>query len=166
MLIDKNSILEVVHFTIFIVFGLFTLEICHLFLNSLLSNTFNSTRQCRKFLDHLLDWYPIHKYRIKDEFILRSIKLRKFVFDKGLIQLIGEKSCLFTTSIWQDTQKCCLCLLVFRKTWVSSLCFSIGGPRFFLRVVVTMISQRFVKLGILVYYKYSRKYGVRMTLVT
>ena len=44
--------------------------------------------------------------------------------------------------------------------------FSIEGPRFFLRVAVTMISKRFVKLGILVYYKYSRKYEVKMTLIT
>ena len=48
----------------------------------------------------------------------------------------------------------------------SSLYFSIEGPRFFLRFVVTMISKRFVKLGILVYYKYSRKYEVKMTLIT
>ena len=36
----------------------------------------------------------------------------------------------------------------------------------FLRVAVTMISKRFVKLGILVYYKCSRKCEVKMTLIT
>ena len=48
----------------------------------------------------------------------------------------------------------------------SSLCFSIEGQRFFQRVTVPMILKRFVKLGILVYYKYSRKYEVKMTLIT
>ena len=37
---------------------------------------------------------------MKDQFILKGIKLWSFVFDKELFQLIGEKSCLFTTSIW------------------------------------------------------------------
>ena len=36
----------------------------------------------------------------------------------------------------------------------------------FLRVAVTMISKRFVKLGILVYYKYSSRYEVKMTLIS
>ena len=34
----------------------------------------------------------------------------------------------------------------------SSLCFCIGGPRFSPRVADTMISKRFLKLGIIVYY--------------
>ena len=46
----------------------------------------------------------------------------------------------------------------------SSLFFSIEGPRFFLRVAVTMISKCFVKLGKSLYYKYSRKYEVKMKL--
>ena len=37
---------------------------------------------------------------------------------------------------------------------------------FFLKVAVTMISKRFIKLGILVYYKYSRKYEVKMILIS
>ena len=40
----------------------------------------------------------------------------------------------------------------------SSLCFSIEGPRFYLKVAVTIISKHFVKLAISLYYKYSRKY--------
>ena len=43
--------------------------------------------------------------------------------------------------------------------------YALTGPRFFLRVPVTMISKRFVKLGILVYYTYSRKCEVKMTLI-
>ena len=35
----------------------------------------------------------------------------------------------------------------------------------FLRVAVNMISRRFVKLGILMCYQYSRKYEVKMTLI-
>ena len=39
------------------------------------------------------------------EFVLRGIKLWNFIFDKGLFQLSGEKSCLFSTSVWQNTKK-------------------------------------------------------------
>ena len=48
----------------------------------------------------------------------------------------------------------------------SSLCFSIEGPMFFVRFAVTMILKRFVKPDVSVYYKYSRKYEVKMTLTT
>ena len=44
---------------------------------------------------------------------------------------------------------CCLRLLVFLQI-ESLLCFGIGGPRIFPRVPATMISKRFVKLGIIV----------------
>ena len=40
--------------------------------------------------------------------------------------------------------------------------YRIEAERFFLRIDVTMISKRFVKLGILVCY--SRKYKAKMTL--
>ena len=45
---------------------------------------------------------------------------------------------------------CCLQLLVFLE-YESLLRFGIGGPKFFPRVAATMISKRFVKLGIKVY---------------
>ena len=109
----------------------------------------------------------MHNYLIRDEFISRGTELGNFIFDKGLFQLIGEKSCLFTTSIWQDTKKCTLLTaLGLPKDMSSHRCFSIGGPRFFLRISVTMISKRFIKLGILGHYKYSRKYEVQMTFIT
>ena len=48
------------------------------------------------------------------------------VFGKGIFQLSGQKSCLFTTSIWQGAKNtCCLQLLVFLKTWRSKV-FSKG----------------------------------------
>ena len=49
-----------------------------------------------------------------------------------------------------------------------SFCFSIGGPKFFLKVTVTMISQRFVKMSITAYYwvEYGRKYEVKITRIT
>ena len=53
----------------------------------------------------------------------------------------------------------------FSWRYESSLCFRTKGPRFFRKFVVTMISKLFVILGILVYYKYSRKYEVKMTLI-
>ena len=50
----------------------------------------------------------------------------------------------------------CLRLLVFLEIWpcndISLLRFGIGGPRFFLRIAATMISKRFVKLGIKVHF--------------
>ena len=64
-----------------------------------------------KFSDHLMDWYPIHKYLIKDEFILRDI------------QLIGDLSCLFTTSIQQDTKKCMLLTAIGLPEEMSSHCY-------------------------------------------
>ena len=39
------------------------------------------------------------KYTIKDEFLLRGIEQWKFIFDKGLVQLSGEKSCLINLII-------------------------------------------------------------------
>ena len=36
----------------------------------------------------------------------KSVYTINAVFDKGLFQLSGETSCLFTTSIWQGTKKC------------------------------------------------------------
>ena len=41
----------------------------------------------------------------------------------------------------------------FSKRHKSWLCFSIGSPRFFLRVADTMILKRFVKLEIIVYFR-------------
>ena len=44
----------------------------------------------------------------KRQIFLRGIKLWNFIFDKGLFQLSEEKSCFFSTSVWQDTKKCML----------------------------------------------------------
>ena len=66
--------------------------------HSLLFNTFNS-------FNVNIESYPINKYLIKGEFFLRGIKLWDFIFDKGLFQQKGEKSCLFSRSIWQDTKQ-------------------------------------------------------------
>ena len=77
----------------------------------LLFNTFNSFNvkcQYGKFSDHLPDRCPINKYFIKVEFLLRDIKLWNFIFDRGLFQTSGEKRCLFSTLIWQDTKMCML----------------------------------------------------------
>ena len=76
------------------------------------------------------------------------------VFDKELFQVSEEKSCLFKTSIGRKQKSTCylLKLLVYLKTWVIVL-FGIGGARLFLRVVVTIISKRFIKKGIIVYYR-------------
>ena len=65
--------------------------------------------------------------------------------------------CLFTTSIWQAIESACyLRLLVFLE--IESLLRSgIAGPRFFPRVIATMISKCFVKLGIIVYFGISQK---------
>ena len=46
---------------------------------------------------------------------------------------------------------CCLRLLVLLEIWVIAL-FSIGGLKFFPRVAATMVSKRFVKLGIKVHF--------------
>ena len=88
-------------FSILIVFALYTFAICHISLkHSLLFNTFNS------FI----------------EFLLSGIKLWNFIFGKGVFQLSGKKSCLFTTSIWQDAKKCMLTTaLGLPKTWVIVL---------------------------------------------
>ena len=76
----------------------------------------------RGFSDHLPDWYPINKYLIKGEFLLRGTKLWNFIFHKELFQLSGEKCCLFSTSIWMDTKIACwVWRLVFLKTWVIAL---------------------------------------------
>ena len=84
------------------------------------------------------------------EYILLS---HQYVFKYGLFQLSGGTSCLFTTLIWQVIER----VHVVYSSWFSwryeSLPrFGIGGPRFFPRVAATMISKRFVKLGIIVYF--------------
>ena len=85
----------------------------------------------------------------------------QYVFEKGLFQLSGGTSCLFTTLIWQVIER----VHVVYSSWFSwryepLLRFGIGGPRFYPRVAVTMISKCFVKLGTFVYY---RKHEVKMT---
>ena len=74
--------------------------------------------------------------------------------------LHGSTFCLgrlFTTSIWQVIESACyLRLLVFLEI-ESLLRFGIAGPRFFPRVIATMISKCFVKLGIIVYFWISQK---------
>ena len=92
------------------------------------------------------------KYLIKGQFLLKVIKLWNFIFDKGLFQLSGERSCFFSKSIWQGTKKCMLSTALGLPK-ETSFCFGIGRPRFFLRVTVTIISKRFVKLGITVFYR-------------
>ena len=89
------------------------------------------------------------------------------IFDDGLFQLKGETSYLFTILIRQGTKKYTYCIqvLLFWKT-ESLLCFGIGGPSFFLRVAITMISKRFIKLGIIVHTEYGRIYEVKMTFKT
>ena len=75
-----------------------------------------------KFSDNLMDWYPIHKYLIKDEFVLRDIKLwNEFILRD--IQLIGGLSCLFTTSIQQDTKKCMLLTAIGLPEEMSNHCY-------------------------------------------
>ena len=101
----------------------------------------------RGFSDHLPDWYPINKYLIKGEFLLRGTKLWNFIFHKELFQLSGEKRCLFRN-----------CMLSKYDSWSSwrhesLLCFGIGGPRFFVRVALAIISKYFTKLVIIMYYR-------------
>ena len=69
---------------------------------------------------------PINKYLIKDKFILRGIKLWNFIFDKGLLQLIGEKKSLIHNNNLTGHKKVQVAY-GFWSSWrnESSLCFSI-----------------------------------------
>ena len=69
-----------------------------------------------------------------------STKWRKKVLILN-IDLTGHKKCMLSTA------------LGIPERHKSSFYFGIGGPRFFLRVVVTIISKRLVKLGIILYYR-------------
>ena len=85
-------------------------------------------------------------------------------FPNGLCQVSGETSCLFTTSIWQVIER----VHVVYGSWFSwrhesLLRFGIGGPKFFLRVVATIISKRFVNWVYEGTFEYYRKYEVKMT---
>ena len=84
------------------------------------------------------------------EYILLS---HQYVFKNGLFQLSGGTSCLFTTLIWQVIERVhVVCSSWFSWRYESLLRFGIGGPRFFPRVAATMISKRFLKLRMKVYF--------------
>ena len=77
---------------------------------------------------------------------------------KRVISTNWKNKFLIHNIIWQKSAFC-LRLLVFLET---SLRFGIGGPRFFPRVAATMISKRFVELGIIVFtLECYRKYEVK-----
>ena len=88
--LERNKILNCV-FSALIVLGLFIIEICNLYLNTLL---------------------------LKVSLVLMSIqKVFKPFTGRIFYQQSEEKSCLFTTSVWLDTKSACwLRLLVFLKT--------------------------------------------------
>ena len=87
-------------------------------------------------------------------FLTRSIVLMSFFWEllncvtlflvKSCINLV-EKKVAYSQYKFDRTQKsaCWLRLLVFQRH-KSSFCFDIRGPRFFLRVAITIISKRFV----------------------
>ena len=79
--------------------GYLSLKSAIFFSNSLLCNTFSSFNASIESFQVIYPTDIIKKDLIKDEFILRGTKPWKFIFDKGLFQLIGEKGGLFTTSI-------------------------------------------------------------------
>ena len=67
------------------------------------------------------------------------------------IQMLICTWCVFTTSIWQVTER----VHVVYGSWfswryASLLHFGIGGPRIFPMVAATKISKHFLKLGIIV----------------
>ena len=68
--------------------------------------------------------------------------------------------CMLLTALGlpDDMSRSFVLALKVQDFFESSLCFSIEGPRFYLRVAVTIILKYFVKLAISLYYKYSRKY--------
>ena len=59
----------------------------------------------------------MNKYLMKDEFLLRGMKLWNFIFDKGLFQQSGEKV-VYSQHKFDRTQKSAFWvrLLVFLKT--------------------------------------------------
>ena len=91
---------------------------------------------------------------MKDDFFLIALN---FIFDEGLFQLSGKKSCLFTTSTWQGTKVHVAYGSLSFWRHESLFCFSIGGPRFFPRYDVSMISKCFLKIIIIAYYRISQK---------
>ena len=99
---------------------------------------------------------------------IRSYLLHGSIFCLGIYMSVSKPSICFWKQVisikWRNKllihninltghrkSACCLRLLVFLEIWVI-LSFGVGGLRIFPSSAATMISKRFVKLGIIVYF--------------